>query len=444
MARNVSDAVDGAKFNLYHLRIVVICGLLILFDGFDLTAIAYAAPDLIKHLGITRSLIGPVFSAGLFGLTLGALGFGLIGDRLGVKVTFAICCTVFGIFTLATLAADSLTELLIFRFVAGLGLGGASPISVAYASDYCPKKVRTSVVMIMYINLSLGQILAGYVYDFLSDFGWHGLFVVGGIMPIALVPIMWWLVPETLERLVLKKAEPEKINAILRHIDPATTADDTEFVIAKENREGFQLIELFRDGRAAITGVLWAVFFSSLIALYFFMNWIPTLLQGSGLDKTQIVIITSALPFGGIAGTLIASTIVMKVDGFRAVGAGYFCAAVAMLLLSYAGSEFVLLAVGTLAVGMFLIGTQSVLNASAAGVYPPTMRATGIGWGFGIGRIGSIISPSIAGILVAMHWQPSELFRLAALPTFAACAFAFVVMRILHRRATSLKSVTSI
>jgi AAHS family 4-hydroxybenzoate transporter-like MFS transporter len=241
--------------------------------------------------------------------------------------------------------------------------------------------------------------------------------------------------------MVLKRVAPEKINAVLARIEPSVPATDTEFTIAQENRQGFQLVELFRDGRAAVTSVLWCVFFTSLIAMYFFLNWIPTLLQGSGLAKTQIVVITSALPFGGIVGTLIASTVVMKISGFRTVAAGYFCAAIAMVLLSMAGSEFVLLAIGTLAVGMFMIGTQSVLNAVAASVYPPTMRGTGVGWGFGIGRIGSILSPSIAGILVALHWQPADLFRIAALPTLGACLAAWVVSRLLAARSQTTAAV---
>lgn len=441
MARNVSDVIDNARFNGYHLRIVLICGLLILFDGFDLTAISYAAPDLIRHLGIDRAMIGPVFSAGLFGLTLGALGFGLIGDRLGIKPTFALCCIVFGIFTLATVIAGSMTELIAYRFIAGLGLGGASPLSIAYASGYCPKKIRTSVVMIMYINLSVGQIVAGYVYSALGAFGWEAVFVVGGLMPLILVPVMFLAMPDGIEHMVLKGVAPEKINAVLARIEPSVPAIDTEFTIARENRQGFQLVELFRDGRAAVTSVLWCVFFTSLIAMYFFLNWIPTLLQGSGLAKTQIVVITSALPFGGIVGTLIASTVVMKVSGFRTVAIGYLCAAAAMVLLSTAGSDFVLLAIGTLAVGMFMIGTQSVLNAVAASVYPPTMRGTGVGWGFGIGRIGSILSPSIAGVLVALHWQPADLFRIAALPTLGACLAAWVVARLLAARSQTAAAV---
>ena len=434
MPRNVGDAIDGARFNAYHLRLVALCSVLILLDGFDLTAIAYAAPEVLRHFGVDRSLAGVVFSAGLFGLTLGALGFGLVGDRLGVKPTFTICCGIFGIFTLATMFAQSMPQLLVIRFVAGLGLGGASPISIAYAADYCPKRVRTSVVMLMYASLAVGQIVAGYVFTTLIGFGWQAVFLVGGLIPLLFVPVMLASMPEALEYLVVKRAPAAKINAILARLDPATPAVDTEFVIGRENREGFQLSGLFQDGRAAITAVLWGVFFTSLVAMYFFMNWIPTLLQGSGLARGQIVVITSALPFGGIIGTLIASTIVMKVSGFRVIGIGYFCSAVAMVLLSLAGADFMLLATGTLVVGMFLIGTQAILNPSAAQVYPPVMRSTGVGWGFGIGRIGSIVGPVIAGMLVALHWQPGELFRIAALPTLVAGVCAFVVAYLLRAR----------
>jgi AAHS family 4-hydroxybenzoate transporter-like MFS transporter len=182
-----------------------------------------------------------------------------------------------------------------------------------------------------------------------------------------------------------------------------------------------------------MTIALWVTFFSSLIALYFFNNWLPILLTGGGLTKSQIVIITTALPFGGIIGTLVAARIVLQRNGFGTACAGYLLAALAMIVLGLVGGGFVVLALCTLLVGLFLIGTQSVLNASCAAVYPPSMRATGVGWGFGIGRIGSVISPAIAGYLVTQHWQPSALFMIAAIPTLVASAGAYAVLRILTR-----------
>ena len=436
MAIDVSEVVDNARFNAYHVLIAALCGLLVFFDGFDLTAISYAAPQFIRLFEINRATIAPVFSAGLLGLTLGALLFGLLADRLGAKRTFVACAVMFGLLSIATAVATTMTELLVVRFLAGLALGGASPISIAIASDYVPKQVRTSVTMIMYISLSLGSVSAGYAYGFLTFFGWRTVFWIGGLLPVLLAPVVIALLPETLEFLVMHRAPVTRIRAILARVDPVRDfSRETSFTVPRENKAGFQPIQLFQDGRAPITAVLWVVFFTSLIAIYFFNNWIPTLLTGSGLSGTEIVVISTGLQFGGIIGTLIAAPMVVRLPGFLTAGFGYFCAALAMLVLGSGGGSFWFLACAVPGVGIFLIGTQSVLNASCAGVYPPSMRSTGVGWGFGIGRIGSVLSPGIAGALVAMHWKPSELFMIAAVPTLVASVGILTVHGLVRRRA---------
>jgi len=432
VATNVTDIIERARFGPYQILILVMCGIMIFFDGYDLLSISFTAPEFIKLLGIDRSMIGPVFSAGLFGLTIGALAFGLMADRIGPSRTFLICCVAFGALTLLTAFASSLTELLVVRFLAGLALGGASPISVAIASNYCPKRIRTTVVMIMYISIAVGQIAAGYTYAYLATFGWKTVFYVGGALPIALAPLFYLLLPEPVEFLVMKGASRQRIASILARIDPAGSFDaGTEFVVAADNKVGFQVYQLFQDGRAALTSVLWVVFFTSIMAIYFYNNWIPTLLHGSGLSQGEIVTITTALPFGGVIGTLLIAPLLLKLGSFRTVALGYLCAAIAMVVLASIGLSFLALALCVFAVGFFLIGTQSALNASSALIYPPSLRATGVGWGFGVGRIGSIISPSIAGVLVALSFQPTQLFLIAAVPTLAAGITAYVLMRML-------------
>jgi MFS transporter, AAHS family, 4-hydroxybenzoate transporter len=432
---NVSDVIDNARFNAYHRLIVVLCGLMIFFDGFDLSAISFAAPDIVKVLGVDRAMIAPVFSAGLLGLTIGALGFGFIGDRWGVKRTFILCGVLFGVFSLLTATATSVPMMITYRFLAGLALGGASPISIAIASDYLPKKHRTSIVMIMYISLAVGSVAAGYAYGYLETFGWRTVFIVGGLAPIILSPLFIALLPEALVYLVLKGADPAKINAILARLQPGREFTGTTFTVDKENKPGFQPAQLFKDGRAPMTITLWVVFFSSLVALYFFNNWIPILLTGNGLSKHEIVTISTSLQWGGIIGTLIAAPLVVKWGGFRTAALGYLIAAIAMVVLGSEKGTFVFLAVATFAVGAFLIGTQSVLNASTAGAYPPVMRSTGVGWAFGVGRIGSVISPGIAGVLLAMQWKPAQLFMIAAVPTLIASAGVFVLLRVLKAKA---------
>jgi MFS transporter, AAHS family, 4-hydroxybenzoate transporter len=440
MMTNVSDVIDNARFNAYHRLIIGLCGLLVFFDGFDLSAISFAAPDVVKMLGVERAMIAPVFSAGLLGLTLGALGFGFIGDRWGVKRTFILCGLLFGIFSLLTATASTVPVLIAYRFLAGLALGGASPISIAIASGYMPKSMRTSIVMIMYISLAVGSVAAGYSYGYMEAFGWRTVFIVGGLAPIVLSPLFFMLLPESLVQQVMRGANAAGINAILARLEPGRTFADTAFTVDKENKEGFQPAQLFTDGRAAITTTLWLVFFSSLVALYFFNNWIPILLTGGGLSKHEIVTITTSLQWGGVAGTLIAAPVVLKFGGFRTASIGYLIAAGAMLVLSAGQGTFVFLAIATFLVGTFLIGTQSILNASTANVYPPSMRSTGVGWAFGIGRIGSVISPAIAGVLLAMHWQPSALFMIATIPTVLASAGLFVLLRSLKARTAAAEA----
>jgi len=435
---NVSDVIDNARFNAFHLWVAFLCGLMVFLDGYDLSSISYAAPQFIQLFGVTRAMIAPVFSAGLFGLTLGALAFGLVADRLGAKLTFILCGIGFGVFSLAAAFAPSVEILLAFRFLAGLMLGGATPISIAIASDFVPRSVRTAVTMIMYISLALGAVVAGYSYGFLSFFGWRTVFYVGGALPILLTPLFFACLPETLVFLVMHNAPVERIRATLARVDPSRDVSrETRFTVARENKPGFQPAQLFEDGRAPITIMLWVTFFTSLIAIYFFNSWLPTLLSGRGLSGKEVVVISTSLQFGGIIGTLLAAPFVVRVPPFLTTGILYVLAAAAMVVLGSGGSGFGFLICAVLAVGIFLIGAQSVLNASCANVYPPSMRGTGVGWGFGVGRAGSVLSPAIAGLLLAMHWTPSQLFLIAAVPTLVAATGAFIVLRLVRRRSAT-------
>lgn len=430
MSVNVSEVVDKARFNNYHLLIVVLCGSIIFFDGWDLGAISFAAPQFIKLLGISRPMIGPVFSAGLLGLTLGALLFGLVGDRIGPKRTFILCNVWFAVFTLLTATADSMQTLVTYRFLAGLGLGGATPLSIAVASDYFPKNLRTSLVMIVYIMIAVGQIFGGYAYAFVTAFGWRTIFIIGGILPLILTPVYLAALPEAVEYLVMKGAKPDRIRTILGRLDAGRDfSTATSFVVPRENKEGFTLAQLFQDGRALVTTLLWAVFFSSLLALYFYNTWLPTLLTGSGLSQAQIIAVTTSIQIGGVLGSFAASAVVYRIGNFQTVALGYLLSALAMLVLGHGGTSFGFLFPMALTVGFFLVGTQNALNASSADPYPPSMRATGVGWAIGVGRIASVVSPLIAAALLAFHWQPSQLFAVAAVPTLVASALGYAIMR---------------
>ncbi len=432
---DVSAVVNEARFNIYHARIVALCGALVLFDGFDLSAISYTAPDFVQLFAVNPRVIAPVFSVGLLGLTLGGILCGPIADRIGAKRVFAACGALFGLFSLAILDTNRMGELLVERFLAGIALGGASPIAIVIVSDILPARLRTAVTMMMAVSASIGAIAAGPVYGVLTFFGWRTVFWIGGVLPLLLVPLILLLMPEPLEFLVMRGAPPERIRAVLARIEPRQDfSRQAEFTVPLENEAGFQPLQLFRDGRAAITVSLWTVFVVSLIAIYFLLQWLPTLLSADGLSKSEIVPIVNGLQLGGLLGVLIAVSLVIRLPPFLVAGAGYSCAALAVLGLAVAHGSHLILAGIALSIGIFLLGAQSVLNVSTAGVYPCCMRSTGVGWGFGIGRAGSALSPVIAGALIALRWKPAELFMAAAAPLAMAVLFVLIVHYLTRRR----------
>ncbi len=427
---NVSEVIDDAKLNAFHFRVVGLCALLIFFDGFDLQAISYAGPAVAKILNMTRAQLGPVFSAGLLGLTLGALMFGLLGDRLGRKRVFIACGVLFGLASFGTTTVTSLNELLLWRLLAGLALGGATPLAITIATDFCPKRVRATLTMIMYTGFTLGGVFGGFVYAKIAPYGWQWVFWIGGLIPILLAPVLLLTLPESVDYLVLKRADARRITRILRQLTGVTYPETSRFVVTDPAGRGFQVTELFTEGRMPRTVLLWSIFFVSLITLFSLTTWLPTLLTTNGMSPESIVSITFALQGGGLLGSLLLARIIVFVRPFIVICGGYLIAAGAMFVLSRVGGEYWVLLATTLVVGIFLVGTQNALNAMAAQLYPAGIRSTGVGWAIGIGRFGSVIGPSITGALVALQWSSSELFAVAAIPPVGAALIAYAISRV--------------
>lgn len=433
---NVSTVVGEAKLRAFHLRVVALCGMLIFFDGFDLQAVSYAAPSIAAALHLTRPQLGPVFSAGLLGLTGGALLFGYLGDRLGRKRVFIACGLLFGLASIATTTANSLGTLLMWRVLAGLALGGATPLSITIATDSCPRRLRATLTMIMYTGFTLGGVFGGFVYARLPAGRWDLLFLIGGALPILLAPVLMAWLPESLDYLVLRGAPAARITRILDQQAPGRSWVGATFITDSPPPGGFEIAQLFADGRALMTALLWAIFFVSLIGLFFLTTWLPTLLNSDGLSPDQIVSVSFALQGGGLIGSLILARVLATTRPFVTIAVSYVLAAVLMLALSRVGQAGLGVLIGTtLLLGVFLVGSQNGLNAMSAQLYPASLRSTGVGWGIGIGRIGAVIGPSLAGYLVSLSWTPSELLALAAIPPFGAGLIALAIAAVTRGRA---------
>src|SRR5689334_5314247 len=259
------DFIDRQPVGRFQIQVLIACAAVLFLDGFDTQAIGYVAPALAREWGLKKGELGPVFSAGLFGLMIGALVFGPLADRVGRKKIIIFSTAAFGIGALVTAFAQDLTTLLVIRFLTGLGLGGAMPNAVAMTSEYNPQRRRATMVMIMFCGFSIGAALGGFLAaDLIPRYGWRSVFIVGGIAPLLLVPVLVLRLPESVRFLATSGRDPHAVADLLKRISPHTAfAPDARFVVPETQLAGIPVVHLFREKRTAVTLLLWVVFFMS-------------------------------------------------------------------------------------------------------------------------------------------------------------------------------------
>src|SRR5712692_6954491 len=403
---DVAEFIDEQPVGGFQIRLLLTCAAVLFLDGFDTQAIGYVAPALAKEWSLSKGALGPVFSAGLFGLMIGALVFGPLADRVGRKKIIVFSTLAFGIGALVTSFVQDVNTLLAIRFLTGLGLGGAMPNAIAMTSEFNPRRRRATMVMIMFCGFSVGAALGGLLAAALiPQFGWRSVFVVGGAAPLLLVPFLALRLPESVRFLALTGRANAGVAQLLGLINPkAAFAPATQFVIDEPGLAGIPVLHLFRDGRTLVTLLLWVVFFMSLLDLYFLSNWLPTVLNDLGASMSSAAAIGSMLQVGGVVGTFALGSIIDRFS-FRALALVYFIAVFAVGAIGQLGHSVIFVSMAIFAAGFCIVGGQIAANALAAGFYPTAVRATGVGWALGIGRVGSIIGPLVGGALLIAKWS---------------------------------------
>jgi AAHS family 4-hydroxybenzoate transporter-like MFS transporter len=434
--------IDARPLSRFQLLVGLLCAALIFMDGFDAQVMGFVAPALIAQMHLTRAAFGPVVSIGLIGMMIGGLVGGPLADRFGRKPVLVGCCFAFGLFSLLTATAGSFESLAVFRLLTGLGLGGAMPNSIAITSEYMPKRLRATAVTTMFVGMPLGAAVAGFVAAALIPrFGWQAVFVVGGVTPLLIGAWVLVALPESIRFLILKGGEHERIARLLSRIAPDGAPHGELAAAGGDHRPGgFIVKQLFTEGRGNVTVLLWMMFFMNLLALYFLLSWLPTLMHDNGITVQAAILVTATAQIGNAVGGILLGRLIDWRSSFRILGWTYLTAAVSIIFIGEAGGSLQLLAPLVFAASFCVGGGQTAANALAAEFYPTAMRSTGVGWALGIGRIGSVVGPTLGGILLAGGVSTRQIFWMAAVPALIATVAGFMIAGAQGRQRRNLQA----
>ena len=426
---SVSEAIDHSKLGGFQWGIMALCTICLLMDGFDVQAMGYVAPALIREWGVPNSALGPVFSAALFGVLLGSLGFSMLADRIGRRPVLIGAALYFSALTLMTAQVHSVKEMLAIRFIAGIGLGGIMPNAMALVGEYTPIRVRITAMVIVSNGFTAGAAMGGFIAAWLIPaFGWRAVFYFGGTIPLVIALLMFFLLPESLQFMVVRRKSQAKIGKWLKRVDPeAPVGEGVEYTARDQSKKGVPAIQLFREGRTLMTLLLWVMNFMNLLNLYFLSSWIPTVVRDAGFT-TQIAVLAGAMvQLGGTIGTFATGWCIEKLGFITTLIPTFLLACISISAIGYPGLAVTALFTVIFLAGWGIGGGQPGINALAAVYYPTDLRSTGIGWGLGIGRMGAVVGPFVGGQLMALKWTNRELFLAAAVPALISAIVIFSI-----------------
>lgn len=428
-ALSIGEVMDSRPLGRFQMATILLCSLVIVFDGFDTQSIGLLAPSMSENLNIPLKYFGTILSAALFGLMIASLVVGPIADRLGRKWVLVLSVFTFAFFMTLTARATSFEALLILRFLTGLGLGGAIPNAVSLACEYAPKRLVPTIVGCIMAGMPLGQVLAGRAATLLlpTQLGWRAVFYVGGVLPILVATALILWLPESVRFLAVRGGDKRKIAHILRRISPELA----ELNIRPEHadnraRKGLPVRHLFTEGRTPATLLLWVPFFMNLLILYFIVSWLPAMLRQVHMPISAGVAAATIFGLGSIPGSIVQGPLTTRFGSYALLLSEFGLCVALCASLGWVATSFRLVMAVAFVLGFTVTGIQAGLNSLAASFYPTSMRSTGVGWALGIGRIGSVTGPILGGILLKIGWTPQQILAATAGP--ALCAGLAIVL----------------
>ncbi|HEV7350857.1 MFS transporter [Telluribacter sp.] len=424
---DLKSVIDTRNLSWLQYTTIFICFLMNMLDGMDVLIISYTAPSIAAEWTISSETLGLVFSAGLLGMTAGAMFLAPKTDIIGRKPMILLSAILMAGSIFATAYANSIVHLVIFRFISGLGIGSMLASTPALTSEYTPNKTKDFWVSLVISGYPLGAFLSGLVAaSVIPTYGWRTMYQVAGVATAITIPLIYFLLAESLD--FLYKTQPKnalvKSNRILSKmgLDPLTHMPD----VKKEAVKVSSFNSLFTDGRKGATIGLWVAFFMSFVTLYFLTSWIPKLAANTGLSLELAIYAGTVFNLGSFAGILTQGYLSGRFGLRKVIGTFLIMTALLMFTFSaFSGSILVLVLFGL--IGFAIQGGFVGLYSVAARIYPTEVRTTGIGWAIGAGRIGALVGPLLGGLLIGMNVSTTINFLIFAIPAIVAGIATYMI-----------------
>jgi len=414
---NVRESIDQSPISRQQVIVIFVCFLINIIDGIEILAISFAAPAIAADWDITPQALGIVFSAALAGMFLGAILISPLSDRIGRRKMILLCLTIISIGIIATAFAQSISQLIFFRLFAGLGIGAILASLISIVTEFSPNRHRNLAILFLHGGVPIGAILTGFVASILlPDYGWRVLFTFAGFISLLAIPMVYFLLPESLDFL-LTRQPPNALQQVNRTL--VALGHKTLERLPKLNKDDLKISgvkALLIPSYRQTTLTLWTAFVLSYATIYFLLSWVVKLAVSSGLVIEDAISAGVAMNLGAFLGSVTLGYLSRWLDLSRLISVFFFIGAILTIIYGNVTLPVFGVLILLFILMYFVQAAFAGIYAIAARVYPTEIRTTGIGWAIGIGRIGAVIGPAAAGFILSAGVSINITFVIFSIP----------------------------
>ncbi len=429
---NIEQRIDAQPMGAYQMWVVFLGGLILFIDGLDVQLVSYIGPKILAEWHISRVLLGTIFSSMIWGLLIGFAFVAPLSIRFGHRPLVLVNMVVFGLATMAAYFVNEPMHMIVLRVISGIGLAGVIPSGVALTGEFGPLRRRSTCIALIYCGYSFGTMAAGLLAGaIIEQYGWRTHMVVGGLIPIAIAIFLYFTLPESPEFLISHGAPREKIAALARRIAlGADIGDNTAFTVTARRESALAVAQLFQNGRALGTLMLWLALFMNLMVVFFVLQWLPSIFTMVGYSQADATTAATWATSGGILAALVLGPLMDRFGPYRIIMALFMLGGAFLFFTGVSAHSAAVLAtlMAFVATGS-VSGIQKCINALMVFFYPTSLRSTGLGWAFGVGRFGAMIGPVLAGWLFDLKWPVDWVFNVFAIPMILGGCAILVMYR---------------